>query len=146
MDLNQIPLFAMLKSKLSYTSQRQQMIAGNVANADVPGYAPHDLKPFSFSQAMQASGAGEAGMMAVPAVRTSAMHIDAGPPAPPIASAALGAQTSAPDSEVRLDGNRVVLEEQMVKMSEARMDYDAAIGFYQQSLGMLRTAIKKPGE
>jgi flagellar basal-body rod protein FlgB len=52
---------------------------------------------------------------------------------------------SAPDSETTLDGNQVVLEEQMLKMSESRSDYDAAIGFYQKSLGLLHLAIRKPG-
>jgi flagellar basal-body rod protein FlgB len=33
----------------------------------------------------------------------------------------------------------------MVKLTNARMDYDAAVGLYQQSLAMLKTAIKKPG-
>ena len=44
MDVSDIPLFAMLKSKLSYTTQRQQVIAQNVANADTPGFAPRDLE------------------------------------------------------------------------------------------------------
>ncbi len=33
----------------------------------------------------------------------------------------------------------------MVKLTNARMDYDAAVSLYQQSLGMLKSAIKKPG-
>ena len=52
---------------------------------------------------------------------------------------------TAPDSETTLDGNQVVLEEQMMKMTEARTDYDAAIGFYQKALEMLQMAVKKPG-
>ena len=39
MDLGDIPLFAMLKSRLGYLSDRQRVIAENVANADTPGYA-----------------------------------------------------------------------------------------------------------
>jgi flagellar basal-body rod protein FlgB len=50
------------------------------------------------------------------------------------------------DSEVTLDGNGVVLEEQMIKMTEARVDYDAAIGFYQKSMGLLRMAARPPGK
>ena len=30
-------------------------------------------------------------------------------------------------------------------MGDARMQYDAAIGFYQKSLNMLRLAARKPG-
>ena len=50
-----------------------------------------------------------------------------------------------PDSETTPDGNSVVVEEQMLKMAESRMAYDAAIGFYQKSLNMLRLAARKPG-
>jgi flagellar basal-body rod protein FlgB len=39
----------------------------------------------------------------------------------------------------------VVLEDQMIKMTDARMNYDAAIGFYQKSLSLLRMAARAPG-
>src|SRR5258705_536941 len=55
MDLAEIPLFAMLRGRLGYLSERQRVIAENVANADTPGYAPHDLKPFSVQAAIAAS-------------------------------------------------------------------------------------------
>ena len=38
-----------------------------------------------------------------------------------------------------------VLEEEMVKLIDARGDYDTAVGFYQKSLDMLKLAIRKPG-
>ena len=50
-----------------------------------------------------------------------------------------------PDSETTLDGNSVVLEEEMMRMSQARMDYDAAVSFYQQSMAMIQQAAKRPG-
>jgi flagellar basal-body rod protein FlgB len=37
------------------------------------------------------------------------------------------------------------LEEQMMKMTDARMNYDAAVTFYQKSLGLLRMASRAPG-
>ena len=33
----------------------------------------------------------------------------------------------------------------MIKMSDARMNYDAAISFYQKSLDLLRMAARPPG-
>jgi len=33
----------------------------------------------------------------------------------------------------------------MIKMTEARMNYDAAISFYQKSMSLLRMAARKPG-
>jgi flagellar basal-body rod protein FlgB len=142
MDLNAIPLFAMLKGKLSHTSQRQRVIAQNVANADVPNYAPRDLKAFSFDQQLKnAQGATSGGGQATSVSRTSGAHLDLDKPDQSTSSDSF----NAPDSELRLDGNHVVLEEQMVKMNEAQSDYAAAIGFYQQSLGLLKMAIQKPG-
>jgi flagellar basal-body rod protein FlgB len=137
MDISQIPLFAMLRGRLSYLSDRQKVIAENVANSDTPGYAPHDLKPFSFQAQMQAQAQGSAGTMAV----TQAGHML--PPHGKTPSAAQPVTTK--DSETTLDGNSVVLEEEMLKMGQARMDYDAAIGFYQKSLNLIRLAARAPG-
>jgi flagellar basal-body rod protein FlgB len=140
MDLADIPLFSMLRGRLGYLSQRQKLIAENVANADTPGFAPKDLKPFTFAAQMQA--AGTAGVMKV----SQPGHMQ------PKSAAGSGLRGSpafkgvkAPDSETTLDGNSVVLEEEMMKMSDARMNYDAAIGFYQKSLNLLRLAAKRPG-
>lgn len=135
--LEQIPLFAMLKSKLGYDAQRQRVIGQNVANADTPGYAPKDLNTFTFDGALKAQAAGTG----VDPVRTNSMHI-AGRARP----SAAWKHLAAPDSEARLDGNQVVLEEQMMKMSEARGDYEAALTLYSQSMNLLRTAAKAPGK
>ena len=140
MDLGDIPLFAMLRGRLGYLAQRQRVIAENVANANTPGYAPHDLKPFSFQAQMQAQGTSAAGGPTGMAI-TRPGHM-----LPPHARVAAVAQTvTTKDSETTLDGNSVVLEEEMNKMSDARMEYDAAISFYQKSLNLIRLAARKPG-
>jgi flagellar basal-body rod protein FlgB len=131
MTLDDIPIFAMLKNRLGYLNDRQQVIAQNVANADTPGYTAMDLKPFSVP------GAGVAAPMAP--TLTSPMHMT-----PPSQGASGARPTATPDSETTLNGNSVVLEEEMLKMTQARMDYDTAIGFYQQSLAMLQLAAKRP--
>lgn len=136
MDLSQIPLFAMLRGRLGYLSQRQQIVAENVANSDTPGFLPKDLKPFSFEAQVQAqkismASATHPGHM--PLTRTQGGAVSGWNP------------ITQRDSETSLDGNSVVLEEQMMKLSDARMNYDAAIGFYQKSLGLLRLATRAPG-
>ena len=131
MTLDDIPILNMLKAKLGYDARRQGLIAQNVANSETPGFAPKDLKAFSFQAALQ----GGTGM-----ARTQGGHI-----AGRANGASAAKAVAAPDSEARLDGNQVVLEEQMMKMSEARADYDAAISLYQQSMSMLRTAARRPG-
>lgn len=137
MNLAEIPLFAMLRGRLGHQSERQRVISQNVANSDTPGFTPTDLKAFTYRAEHQGVVA-----TAVQAV-TRPGHM-----VPPSQRAGLAAQFKAvksKDSETTPDGNSVVLEEEMLKMAEARMNYDAAIGFYQKSLGMLRMAARSPG-
>ncbi len=131
-----IPLLSMIKGRLSYLSARQKLLAENVANADTPGYKPKDLKPFDKLLAAQGGGSAAAGGL----TRTNPMHLSA-----PGHNATTGQPVGAPDSETRMDGNSVVLEEEMLKMSESRSDYDTAVSLYQQSMSMLQTAVRKPG-
>ncbi len=138
MGLDDIPLFSMLKGRMGYLTQRQQLIAENVANSDTPGYAPRDLKPFSFAAKLEAA----TGVGPVAPARTSAMHL-AGKP---VADSGGWKPKVTPDSETKLDGNQVVLEEEMMKMSDAKMNYDAAVNIYEKAIAMLRTAAKAPGK
>ena len=134
MAADDLSIFAMLKSRLSYLSDRQQVIAQNVANSDTPGFTPRDLKPFTLP-----GHGGAAGSLAPVTPRvTSPMHLAA----PSATATATAKPVNAPDSETTLNGNSVVLEEEMMKMSEARMDYEAAVAFYQQSMQLLNTAAK----
>lgn len=138
MNLAEIPLFAMLRGRLGYLSERQKVIAENVSNADTPRFVAEDLKPFSFDARMQMQSPGVT-MMA----STQAGHLT-----PKSERRGLGASyksVRAPDSETTVNGNAVVLEEEMLKMSDARMNYDAAISFYQKSLNLLRMAARPPG-
>ena len=133
MGFTDLPLLSQIKGRLTWLDERQRVIAQNVANSDTPGYVSRDLQqPTDFARAL-ANGGG------LRMVRTSAMHI-----APPGPTARFESR-NAPDSETTLDGNSVVVEEQMLKMAESRMAYDAAIGFYQKSMQMIRMAAKKPG-
>ena len=143
MNIGELPILAMLKSRLGYLSDRQRVIAENVANADTPGYAARDLKPFSFQAKVQAASAASGMASAGPMAVTNPAHMQ--PKSATTGSAATFKVAKTPDSEETLDGNGVVLEDEMVKLTNARMDYDAAVGLYQQSLSMLKTAIRKPG-
>lgn len=136
MNLNDVPIFQMLKSRLGYLDQRQQVIAENVANASTPGFVARDLKPYSFQAQVQSSLT----LASVGPAQTNGRHLTGTKPAANRAWKTV----DTPDSEATLDGNQVVLEEQMMKMTDARMNYEAAIGFYQKSLSLLRTAARKP--
>lgn len=145
MNLDDIPLLSMLKGKLGYLNERNRLISQNVANADTPGYAPSDLKPFTVNTPLAAAPPGVASVAGAAAAgvdvaRTQSNHL-VGKSNP---KTQWKPQTGS-DSEIRLDGNQVVLEDQMIKMGEVRMDYDAAVGLYQKSLGLIRLAARRAG-
>ncbi len=137
-DPAQIPLFSLMKSRLDMLGDRQRVISENVANVSTPGYTPRDVDQAEFSrvlaQSAGASGPGQVRMMA-----THAAHLS--PEAPGASGASIKA---APDSETTLDGNSVVVEEQMMKIAETRMDFETMVGLYQKSLGLLRLAARSP--
>jgi flagellar basal-body rod protein FlgB len=139
MDISEIPLFAMLRQRLGYEGQRQRLIAQNVANADTPGYVGRDLKAFTFSAQVQS----QAGLAMMSPAQTEPGHMSGVSRRPGGGGPFRSAKT--PDSETTLDGNAVVLEDQMIKMNESRMEYEAAIGFYQKSMALLRMAARPPG-
>lgn len=139
MDIESIPLFSILKSRLGYISAREQLIAQNVANSDSPGYAPKDLKPFTLPPSLGGDGSS---LAVIQPERTNPMHL-----ASTDSTSESGWKSiTSPDSDATLDGNQVVLEDEMSKMSDSRMDFQAAIGFYQKALGMLTMAAKAPGK
>lgn len=149
MDIGEIPLFAMLRQRLGYLGQRQQVIAQNVANADTPGFRPVDLKPFSFQGVLDKQAQGGGGTLSLTGAAGSlTLAQTTGGQLPGIAPRkGTGPYKSftADDTETTLDGNSVSLEDQMIKLTDARTQYDAAIGFYQKSLELLRMAARRPG-
>ena len=47
--------------------------------------------------------------------------------------------------EVTPDANSVVLEEQMMKVTENQMDYQTVASLYTKGLGLIRTALSRGG-
>ncbi len=140
MDINAIPLFSMLKSRLGYINAREQLISQNVANADTSGFAPKDLQPFDVSRAMENASGPQTGF--VRTAMTEPGHLQ--PKA--LQSEVQWKVVDSEDSSGTLNGNKVTLEDEMAKMSEARMDYEAAVGFYQKAMSLLQMAAKPPGK
>ena len=137
MGVSDIPLLSQIKGRLTWLDERQRVVAQNVANADTPGYVARDLRaPSDFAAALREGGG-------LRMVQTSAGHMPVG--GPNGAPVARFTSQATPDSETTLDGNSVVVEEQMLKMAESGMAYDAAIGLYQKSMSMITLAAKVPG-
>ncbi len=131
MAIGDIPVLALLRSKMKWHQARQKVLAQNVANANTPGYMAKDLKAMDVGS----TGKGRA-PFAVTLARTNAAHISA----PGDGNANYETQKEQ-GWEISQSGNSVVLEEQMMKVTENQMDFRTASALYARSLALLRTAI-----
>lgn len=143
MNLIDSPYFALLRQRLDLLSQRQRVIAENIANASTPGYVPRDVDMGGFER-MAANAATRA---ASSGVRFSGV---ASGVSPTFAQGGAGSTArvsivSRPDSETTMDGNAVVLEEQTMRAAENRMEYEASLALYQKGLQLMRMAARAPG-
>ncbi|MBI1239844.1 MAG: hypothetical protein GC199_10945 [Alphaproteobacteria bacterium] len=133
MDLFDIPVLNVLRQKMAWLSARQSVIAENVANTNTPGFQAQDLEDLPFEDILEAHERGDARRedsfnrhsAAAATRRTQAMTFE---------------RIDAPGTQTSPNGNSVVLEEQMLKISETQLDYAAATGLYRKALNMLRLA------
>jgi flagellar basal-body rod protein FlgB len=142
MSLDQIPVFGVLRGSMHMLTERQKLLAENIANADTPGFTPRDVDQKSFQKAL-ASAVGGRSSHALGLKTSNSKHFQAHG----ASSGALGAVAikNAPNSETTLNGNSVVLEEQVASLADTRMRYETAVGLYQKSLSLIRLALKSPG-
>jgi flagellar basal-body rod protein FlgB len=128
MAIADIPILSMLRTRMQWHQQRQQVLAQNVANADTPNYRPMELvepKP-------QAVG----GLPPLQLMRDAPGQL-----------AGLADSSTFPGHqqqyEVRPAGNAVTLEDEMMKVAANQMDYQAATQLYTHSLSLIKLAADK---
>ncbi|MDE2094156.1 MAG: flagellar basal body rod protein FlgB [Burkholderiales bacterium] len=105
---------------LNLRSDRQRLIASNIANADTPGYVAREM---NFAQALRmATGAGQ------PAVTLAADqpgHIGGGA----IQGATVSTLMYASPSQTNLDRNTVDLDRERASFADNTVKYEAALRF-----------------
>jgi flagellar basal-body rod protein FlgB len=130
-SITDLPLFSMLRTRMQWHQERQRLLSENVANADTPRYRARDLAPLQLDRS-------RASIASVQLERTAETHMAAigG------GSGRFGASRLA-NAEVRLTGNAVNLEDEMIKVAANQMDFQAATSLYTRSLGLLKMAVGK---
>jgi flagellar basal-body rod protein FlgB len=128
--MTDIPLFSMLRERMTWLHQRQDVLSQNVANADTPDYVARDLKPLDFDQVL--GGQVTSRSLAT----TNPRHI-------PAASVHGGKfeDHETPDQETSPNGNAVSLEMEMIKVSDTQAQFQAAANLYAKAITMMKTAI-----
>ena len=136
---DKLNVFQAVARRMAWLGRRQSVLAQNIANADTPGYRPLDMKEGPFARMMVGK------LAPVRPAATHAAHI-VGAAAGPGAGAGAGAKSfesvaQSGSYEVKPSGNAVVLEEQLVKMSQTQMDYQTMSNLYRKHLRMFQIAI-----
>jgi flagellar basal-body rod protein FlgB len=121
---------------LQLRAERQRLIAGNIANADTPGYQAREM---DFAQALRDA----AGRTATTATlqRSSPSHL-----APAATLASERRLRWAAPSQSNLDGNSVDMDRERASFADNAVKYDAALRFINGSVRTLLDAIKGQGQ
>ena len=127
MDLGALELFKGITSKMSWLTQRQNVIAQNIANVDTPEYQAKDLAPLDFKKTLNATMTPE---------RTNKMHM-VGLHSPD------GAKSDREKKpyEITPSGNSVSIEEQMQKAASTGIEYQMITTLYQKNIGLIKAAL-----
>lgn len=130
-----LSLFEVFAKRLDWLSQRQNLIAQNIAQADTPGYVPKDLVGDAFVRELRNTN------VALRTAKTEGGHIpgtlENGSKAP--------ARETRKQYEAAPSGNAVIIEEQLVKMAQTQMDHATVTNLYNKYMGMFRTALGSGG-
>ena len=124
--------FSVQQQALGLRAYRQQVLAGNIANADTPNYKARD---FDFATALKEATSGRSGGNLALAT-TSPRHLSGGVEAGP---ARLMYRTPAQSSA---DGNTVEMDVERAQFSDNAIQYDAGLTFLTSQIKMLMAAVQ----
>ena len=131
MDLQRLNLFRVATGKMGWLSERQTVLAQNIANADTPGYKAKDLKSQNFSRMINNGNS-------INVSKTTQGHMVG-----TIARADFRTvkEKNREVLEVNPNKNAISVEEQLMKVSESSMNYKLASNIYKKNLSMFKMAL-----
>ncbi len=125
-------IFAVLGKRMDWLSQRQKVLADNIANADTPNFKPRDLNPSEFHRILR-SRSPDVNPRATHAAHLQGTSLRGGP---------ARVERQGETWETSPSGNAVVLEEQLIKVQETQSDYETMVNLYRKHMDMFRTALR----
>ncbi|HEX4067053.1 MAG TPA: flagellar basal body protein [Acidobacteriaceae bacterium] len=111
-----VNMIQLLQGYLHVTTNRQQIVAANMANVDTPGYQTRDI---NFQQAMQQVVNGNNG----PQLEPASLSVEGLPERP--------------------DGNNVNIDRESMVLSEAQLQYQMGVQLIEDQFHNVLTAIKE---
>ena len=118
-------------------SERQRLIASNIANADTPGYVARD---FNFSQALrEATSAGNSGTLGSPV--TADLFAEGGD-----SMRISPSLRYATPSQTNLDRNTVDMDRERAAFADNALKYESTLRFITAGVRTLQDAMKSPNQ
>ena len=145
MDLQNLTLYQMSEEKMRWLTQRQSVLAQNIANGDTPNFMPSDVKPLTFKEFVGES-------KHVPMTRTNPAHRTRTSAETQIVKTNENHLSPIPEGKARvrqtrrpfetsIDKNGVILEEQMAKVDETRTQHEQVTALFKKNASLLGMAL-----
>jgi flagellar basal-body rod protein FlgB len=124
---------------LALRAERQRIIAGNIANADTPGFVARDM---NFAGALrEATGMQTAGTKMTGTSQTDPGHVSVFSGS----TAELALKYAAP-SQTNLDSNSVDMDRERASFADNSVKYEASLRFINTDVRTMLDAMKSPGQ
>ena len=121
---------------LTLRSERQRLLASNIANADTPGYVAREM---DFASALRQAGGLDTGRLAM--ASSHAGHLDPGDGARDEAGLVF-----ARGSQDAVDRNTVDLDRERASFADNSVRYEATLRFINSGVRNLLDAMKNPNQ
>ncbi|MDP9414069.1 MAG: flagellar basal body protein [Pseudomonadota bacterium] len=126
-----------LGEAMRHLSERQRVVAQNIANSETPGFKAREVEAPDFGKLV--GDAAGSRRVARPRVQITGGMAALG------ANQPLGGRITIDKdvTETKPDGNNVTLEEQLLKMGQIQADFTALTNLYRKQMSLMKTAVGK---
>jgi flagellar basal-body rod protein FlgB len=142
---NDLPaIFNGIEKAMRHLSDRQRIIAQNIANSETPGYKANELEAQNFGDLVRIAGGERNGLSGVarPTVQLTSGMSSLGARSLESTSGLIKDRSV---SETKPDGNNVTVEDQLLKMGQVQQDFAALTSLYRKQMNLLKVALGRGG-
>ncbi|MGD0639679.1 MAG: flagellar basal body rod protein FlgB [Roseiarcus sp.] len=125
--MSQPYVLELASQRTQWLSARESLIAGNVANANTPGFRAVDLQPFS---------------AVLDSTQVSMVATNPGHMTPTQDDFTAARVVESDSSDATLSGNSVRLEQEMIKLGDVNRDYSMSTNIKRAIHQMMMSALK----
>ena len=131
MAFNDLMIFSAVRKRLGWLTQRQEILAQNIANSDTPKYRASDLRAYNFKELIRSES------MQLNMNVSEESHL----PGRRKRLRDFSEVTDRHPYETSPDGNSVIIEEQMGKINESQLNHKLTTNIYKKHLAMFKMAL-----